>query len=292
MTRRLAVYAVEDRVVVERDPLQVSARVEAHVLLLEHVLDPAAIDPVGAGAERLIGELEPEPGRGQTERPGLGVLAVGAVGSLRPLRAEVVRDPAVRPREGPVLEPGHLERPVPGGLARHLAVDREHQVEEAAEEEVPGRSDRIRLESPGLDTVRGPAGRVVAAPEILRDQPLVRLRVARPVRVGADLGEPVDRRPVGGVPAQQLVEDPGVDLAPGGRLAGEQQQGVRRLGEVEAREGEHRRQAVPVPPGMRLAAARPVVGRHGLAPQEAEPAAHFARKTARAAARHESSRAW
>ena len=192
----------------------------------------------------------------------------------------------MRPRERAVVEARHRERFVPRGFARNGAVDRQHERKEPAEEEVAGGADRIRLQAPRVDAVGGPARHVVVAPQILGDERFVGLRVTGAIGIGPELGEPVDRRPVGSVPADQLIENLGIDLAPCRRLPRQQQQSVRRLGEVEARERQHGWEALVVPPWVRASGARPVVGRRRFAPQVADPAAHFGFQAGNVIARH------
>ena len=179
----------------------------------------------------------------------------------------------MRPAKATVPVAGHLEWTLPLRISRHVRIGRQEQVEEAAEEEIAVGADRVGLKAPGRDAIRRPPRRVVLAAQALRqkDEPLRRITIGR--RVVADQRQPIDRRPECRVPADELVGDPGVDLAPRRGDVGVDRERVCRLAEIESRECAHRCRAVAVPPRERLALARPVVRRGRLVPDEAEPAA-------------------
>ncbi len=217
-------------------------------------------------------QLQPEPGAREAVRPHLRVLAVAAVGLRQPLPVQVLGDRAVEPGERVLAVAHDVERVVPAIVARRAQVQSEHDEEEALEEQVAVGADRVHLQAPGLDAVRGPSRHVVVTPEVLGDEDAVEVRIAGPVGVVADLRQPVPRRPPSGVPEDQLVEDAGVDLTPRRGAVGHQRDRVGRVDEVEPVPAQHRRVAVIVPVRVRLPGAVPVVGRRRLAVQVAEPA--------------------
>ncbi len=111
---------------------------------VREILDPAIDHPAALRAQRLVAQLKAEARSRKTERPDLGVLAVRSVPDTRPLVREELIDLSVRPRKRLVFEPGDFERFVPRVGARDVAIDREHQIEEAAEEQVAFGADWIR----------------------------------------------------------------------------------------------------------------------------------------------------
>ena len=169
---------------------------------------------------------------------------------------------------GRSLDAGHLERRVPFAVVGDVGVDRQHQVEEAAEEEVAVGADGIALQSPGLDAVRRPARAVVLAPACAGTARPSTAPDTPALGVVADLRQPVDGGPERGVPAQEIVEDARVHLAPGRGDVGHHRQRV--ADSWRSKRGKLVIGAAgAVPPGVRLAVLGPVVRRGGLAPQYA-----------------------
>jgi hypothetical protein len=123
---------------------------------------------------------------------------------------------------GPVVQTGHREGSLPLVRAGDILVDRQDQIEEPTKEEIAISVDRISGERPRLDTVRDPTRDVVLAPHVLGDKPAIGFRITRPVRVRPNLRQPVDRRPIGRMALNQLVQDALIDLPPSRRLAGHQ----------------------------------------------------------------------
>ena len=267
---------VDYRVVVTGDPLQPTVVPDPQEVL-PRVLQPALHGPVRRAAVDAVVQVQPEPGGAVAREPDLGVLALRPFRTLAILAFEQRRDTVLIPLEHLVPVPGHVERPFVLVVARDVAVDAENQVEPAAEEEVALRTDGIGGEAPRLDAVRRPADAVVdavvVAAEPFRDRLHDAVGVVRPPRVVADLRQPVDGAPVGGVAAGQPVRDPLVGLAPRRRLVGHEQQGVRRVVQIEAAVAGDDRIGITVPPHVRDAVAAPVVRGGRLLPQEAEPAA-------------------
>ena len=224
----------------------------------------AAVDPVV--------EMETESRRRVADEPDLGVLAMRPFRPLAILLFQQFRDAVLIPLEHLVLVAGDVERALVLVIARDVAVDAQDQVEPAAEEEVAFRADRIGGETPGLDAVRGPADAVVVAAQPLRNARHDVVGIVRAARVVADLRQPVDGAPVGRIAAREPVGDPGVGLAPRRRLVGHEQQGVRRVVEIETAIAGDDRVRIAVPPHVRHAVRVPVVRGRRLLPQETQPA--------------------
>jgi hypothetical protein len=72
-------------------------------------------------ASQEVVELEAEPGARGAVRPHLGVLAVAAVGRLRPLSVQMVGDRRMEPGER-VLAVAHDEEPVDVGIVRAIGI--------------------------------------------------------------------------------------------------------------------------------------------------------------------------
>ncbi len=261
----------DDRVVVEGDHRRWFVCIEMEVLPTR-ILPPDVERLVVVGAEGQIGQLEPEAGAGQAVGPDLGVLAMTALGVGPPLGRQMFGDLGVPPRVGVLAVAHNVERGVPARIAGDAAMQTEHDQEEALEEEVPVGGDRVPLQAPGLDPVRGPAGHVVAAPMRGRDERTVFLGVVGPVWVVSDLGQPVLGCPPPGVAEDEFVEDLLVDLAPGRSAVRHERHRIGRVDEVEAVVAEHGGLAEIVPVLVGVPLAFPAVSRCRLAMEVAKPA--------------------
>mmetsp|Transcript_8237 Transcript_8237/g.24437 ORF Transcript_8237/g.24437 Transcript_8237/m.24437 type:complete len:316 (-) Transcript_8237:36-983(-) len=195
---------------------------------------------------------------------------------LRPL---IVKARTER-RESPVLrgaaDPCHGPRRIPSCLARHFICQGKHQSHPALEEQHPVCLDRIGLDSVLPQTVPCPAGSVVPlAKDGGRDQTALPVAwVPHLVRVVVNLVEPIDGRPVCGVPLSAPVEDLAIDLPPGRGAVGKQCNRVRNLLQVKPRERCHRRPSHLIPPLVGRACSAPVIRRGGLPPHVPEPPTH------------------
>ena len=271
--RRPAVrLVVHQRVVVVRDPLQRAVVANPHVVvtgIFEEILEGA----VGLAAEDPVVQIHAEPAGAVAIEPDLGVLALRAFGMVQILPLHVLGDPVVVPLEDLVRVAGDRKRPRVLVVARDVLVDREQQREPAAEEQISVGADRVALQSPRLDPVGGPAKSVVVALEPVGNLVHHPGRVVRAFGVVANLGQPVDGAPVGGIAAGQPVGDFRVDLAPGRSLVGHQQERIRRKGQIEAAIAQDDGSRVAIPPLVRDAGRAPVVVGGRLLPEKLQPAA-------------------
>ncbi len=214
-----------DRVVERRDRLELTVAANLHVVLFR-VADEVLEGLMGLLPEDLVVQLHAEAAGRIAVDPDLSVLAMRPLRMLAILSGQPLGDPMHVPFESLVRIAGHLERPRPLVVAGDVLVRGQQQEEPGAEEQVAVRAYWIALQSPRLDAIGGPAESVVVAALVRWRLRHELRRIVDALRVVTDLREPVDRTPVGRVTAGEFIRNPGVDLAPGGRLIGHQQQAI------------------------------------------------------------------
>ena len=109
----------------------------------------------------------------------------------KPLLAQMVGDLGVGPRERIVAVSDHLERLIPTIVAGDHRPDTQQHEEEALVEQHAVGLHRVHLAALRLDPVCGPAGRVVVAPQLWRDEHAVGVGIVGLIRVVPELGQPV-----------------------------------------------------------------------------------------------------